>query len=121
MIRRYLFFLSLLLLTAVVAWLTIENNHVPKPVHSEVITIYLFLVTALLVFNLMRLQQSRPERFVVFFLAGMAIKLLAHTVFLLLLALSDDSTLFADVVYFLSLYMIYTLISIYVLYRGVAG
>jgi hypothetical protein len=119
-IRRYLIFLALLLLTAGLAWVAITSNDIPKPVHAEIITAYLFLVTALMVFNLMRLQQHRPGRFVVFFLAGLAVKLLAHIVFLLFLAISDSSTLFADVVYFLSLYLVYTLISVYALYRSVA-
>lgn len=120
MTRRYLFFIASLLLIAGLVWVALEKKFIPKPVHAKLITTYLFLVTALLVFNLMRLQRQKPDRFVIFFLAGLAVKLLAHTTFLLFLALSDDSTLFADVVYFLSLYLVYTLISIYTLYRGIA-
>lgn len=105
---------------AVLSWMAIEHVFTFKSTHADIITAYLLFITALLVFKLMHLQQTRPERFVVFFLAGIAVKLLAHIIFLLVLALSDGSTLFADVIYFLSLYMIYTLISIYVLYRGVA-
>ncbi|MCS6973328.1 MAG: hypothetical protein N2044_04360 [Cyclobacteriaceae bacterium] len=116
---RYVFFLFALLAVAGAAWFAVEYSVVPRPSYFKIITAYLFLIMAVWVNSLIRVRQKQPERFVVFFLGTLVIKLLAHLGFLLVLALSDSSTLFEDVVYFIVLYLIYTLMSISLLYRFV--
>ncbi|GIV37704.1 MAG: hypothetical protein KatS3mg032_2083 [Cyclobacteriaceae bacterium] len=98
-------------------WLA-ENLWVARPAHSRTITAYLFVMTIALEYYLMRLQRTHPAKFVVFIPAAMAVKLAGHVVFMLVLALTDSSAIFYDAVYFISLYMVCTVIGVITLYRG---
>jgi hypothetical protein len=116
--RTFLLFIVALSIVAAGAVWIIEQGWFAQPVHYSIITLYLFFITAALGYKLMRLQHTRPEKFVTFFLASMAIKLLGHITFLLALALANRATLFADAVYFICLYGVFTAISMAALYKG---
>ncbi len=115
--RLWIFAGVLLAICAVALWLA-ENLWAVRPVHSRIITSYLFIITVTLEYYLIRLQRTHPAKFVVMIPAAMAVKLAGHVVFLLVLALIDSSAIFYDAVYFISLYMACTVIGVITLYRG---
>ncbi len=72
-------------------------------------------------FKLMRLHHARPDKFVVYFLTAVGVKLTGHLIFLGVLIASFRSAVVPDVIYFISLYVAYTMISLFALYRQVTA
>jgi hypothetical protein len=81
--------------------------------------IFLFVSTAGLYRFLLKTKQQRPEFFVQFYLATMAVKLIAYGAYVFLVVRKQPDEATANVAFFMIVYFIFTFIEIGFLYREV--
>ena len=81
--------------------------------------IFLFVSTAGLYRFLLRTKQQRPDFFVQFYLATMAVKLIAYGVYAFLMVRNQPEQATGNVVFFMIVYFLFTFIEIGFLYREV--
>jgi hypothetical protein len=81
--------------------------------------IFLFVSTAGLYRFLLRTKQQRPDFFVQFYLATMAVKLIAYGVYAFLMVRNQPEQATGNIVFFMIVYFLFTFIEIGFLYREV--
>lgn len=112
------FYLTLLMLSLVLYFgLTLVNF--VQPSHASQILLFVFITTSVLFFYLVRSKTNRPESFVPFYLLTIAIKLVAYAGFMIFVILKNRGGAAANVVFFMIVYFLFTLVEVAFLYRSV--
>jgi hypothetical protein len=91
----------------------------PVPAFFYHTLVFLFVSTVGLYRFLLRTKQQRPDFFVQFYLATLAIKLIAYGVYIFLIVRSRPEQAMQNVVVFMIVYFLFTAIEIGFLYRQV--
>ncbi len=90
---------------------------IPLPSYALQSLILLFLATSGLYYFLKKTKQQQPDIFPQLYLLTIAVKLLAYGAYLGLVIWDDRSGAFANVVFFLVVYVIFTVFEIAFLWR----
>lgn len=91
----------------------------PAPTFFYHTLIFLFVSTVGLYRFLLRTKQQRPDFFVQFYLATLAIKLIAYGVYVFLIVRNHPEQAMQNIVVFMIIYFLFTAIEIGFLYRQV--
>ena len=116
-------FFIVLTIAALAVWLGLEvsvsrNWIEDAPSFSVEIVILLFVSTLVIYYRLIRVQE---HTFVQFYLLSMAVKILAYAAFNLLMVLKDKPGANANVLFFLLVYILFTVLEIAFLYQRFAA
>ncbi|HEX5171166.1 MAG TPA: hypothetical protein VFW11_18445 [Cyclobacteriaceae bacterium] len=104
---------------ALIVWagleISIYKNWIPgAPSFSKEILFLLFITTLIIFFKLIQIKENA---FVQFYLLSMAIKILAYVSFNLAVILSDKKGASSNVLFFMIVYILFTILEIAFLYR----
>jgi hypothetical protein len=80
----------------------------------------LFISTGGLYYYLVKIREKRPDYFVHFYLASIAIKLLAYGAYLGIVAWKDKVGVNMNVLFFLIVYVLFTIIEVGFLWRQIS-
>jgi len=92
----------------------------PLPGYFYQTLIFLFISTAGLYRFLLRTKQQRPDFFVQFYLATLVVKLIAYGTYVFLMVHAQPGQMTPNIVFFMTVYFLFTFIEIGFLYRQVS-
>ncbi|MCU0356123.1 MAG: hypothetical protein MUE95_00945 [Cyclobacteriaceae bacterium] len=113
-------FIAFLLLISLFVLGAIYGSGIQMPSNGLKSLAFLFLATAGLFYYLRSTKEERPEIFVQLYLLTIAVKLLAYGAYLGLVIWEDRSGAMANVVFFMIVYVAFTVIEITFLWRQVS-
>ena len=120
MIRFFLTLVGVTLLFVLAAWIIIDQQWVTSlPSFFYQTLIFLFFGTGLLFVYLYRFD--KPDFFVQLYLLTMAVKLLAYGAYNFFMVMEDKMGARQNVVWFMILYFIFTVLEIGFLYRKISN
>ncbi len=113
------FSITLSLLTLLIGGVVWAGN-LPFPSYFFQSLILLYAGTAGLYYYLLKVRQTRPDFFVQLYLLTIAVKLLAYGAYLGYVIWDDPESSGANVVFFMSVYILFTVLEVGFLWRKVS-
>ena len=95
------------------------GTNINTPSYALQSLILLFLATAALYYYLLKIREEKPDLFVQFYLLTIAVKLLAYGAYLGVVIWEDASGAAANVVFFMSVYVLFTVLEVVFLFQRV--
>ena len=108
--------MGLLVVTAATKGI-IDYFHFIEPSYFWLITSFLFIVAVLSYLALIFLGNKNPENFIKIVLGSMVVKLIIYIVLVAIIILLDKENANANAVLFLTLYLVYTMLEVGVIFR----
>ena len=119
MIRFFFTLLTVALVLSTVAWVSADSRWIPSlPSFFVQTTIFLLFGTGLLYFYLYRF--NKPDFFIHLYLLTMALKLLVYGAYNFFMIIDDRKGAVSNVVWFMTLYFIFTALEIAFLYQKIS-
>jgi hypothetical protein len=113
------FLIALSVVTLVILGMTWMSN-IPLPTYCYKSLILLFAGTAGLYYYLVKIRETRPDFFVQMYLLTIAVKLLAYGAYLGLVIWMEPDAAVSNVVFFMTVYILFTILEVGFLWRKIS-
>lgn len=117
MIRYFSSLLALFLAVGALAVLGSRQAWWPLPAFWMEILLFIFFITLVLGYNLMRLRDKQPHVFVQFYLLSIALKMVAGLAFIFFLVIDSPNEAIGSTALFVISYILFTVLEVLFLVR----